>query len=793
MSGSIDHQQEQALLQQLRASGDTAAQDKAAQLQKLYHDRQMGELAADVYDAATGAGQPPSGWVRASEHPDRLREYASKLHMADSELKEALHPDKSGFRAEVYLPDPSVLGSGYRPVVAYKGSSGEVRTSQGLRDTTQEDFLANNFPQSIGLETDYYDRAMGLASQLKINGLDFELTGHSLAGGMASAAAAVTGNAATTWNAAGLHPETAKRFGEQNGLSVYDVSHRVTAYQVQGELLSNGVQENLHAMDVNQRAELSGVLKETSRLLNALPEGRELLKRQLDKSVPPEAQASVRAFVDKVATGDTDQMLRDLPLAAGNVQPLLAPMVRLNPNDPASPLLARNHALSLPEVTYLAGPVLKTMSAAAQGAHVGERGGEVAAAVGRMAHQALRASGDGVRSAAEMGGQVSRAVTQFEGAAAQAAERYAGGVAARSREAVGEAQAWIDQGLGHAQKLGASMEAGLLRGVGGVLPDGVRAWTDTQAGRLDQAGEEADRRGQALAAEARRQGHADAAVTRGATRALQSGTGRVAAQVGQLQYEAVNGVGHLAGSGLDVAGQYVQNTTRHAPAVGAMVGAALGAHGAAALEPNPGNYPRLFGAVSAVTQVKSAGTEAFERHLMRPTVLPSMDSRIDKAERSAQQVLQRAEILPAGDLPARPLRLDDPSHAGHAMFQQIRDGVHKLDAQMGRVPDRHSENLAGALVVAAAAGGLSRIDAVVLSEDGSRAFAVQHVIPRALNASVHVETAQAIKAPLEQSSLEWQKAALQWTQTQVHAQAESHAQQQGQLAQQAHAAMVMSR
>ena len=49
-------------------------------------------------------------------------------------------------------------------------------TSQGLRDTTKEDFLANNFPQSVGLETDYYDRAMRLAKELKAHGLDFELT-----------------------------------------------------------------------------------------------------------------------------------------------------------------------------------------------------------------------------------------------------------------------------------------------------------------------------------------------------------------------------------------------------------------------------------------------------------------------------------------------------------------------------------------------------------------------------------------------------------------------------------------
>src|ERR1700761_4002220 len=169
MSG--DPQQEQALLQRLRANADPAAQQEAAQLQTLYHDRQMGELAADAYKSAKGEGSPPAGWIRASEHPEKLREFAPKLGWTDADIAAALQPDKSGFRAEVYLPDPKVLGPGYEPVVAFKGSSGEVKAPGGTRDTTQEDFLANNFPQSVGMETDYYDRAMRLAKDLQDRGL----------------------------------------------------------------------------------------------------------------------------------------------------------------------------------------------------------------------------------------------------------------------------------------------------------------------------------------------------------------------------------------------------------------------------------------------------------------------------------------------------------------------------------------------------------------------------------------------------------------------------------------------
>ena len=129
------------------------------------------------------------------------------------------------------------------------------------------------------------------------------------------AASAVTGLSATTFNAAGLHPKTAGRFAEQHGLAVYDVSHRITAYQVQGELLSNGVQDNIHGMDANQRQELGGVLRETCTLLRQLPEARDLLEHRLMDGIPTDERATVHAFIDTVATGDTDKLLRELPLA----------------------------------------------------------------------------------------------------------------------------------------------------------------------------------------------------------------------------------------------------------------------------------------------------------------------------------------------------------------------------------------------------------------------------------------------------------------------------------------------
>ena len=94
--------------------------------------------------------------------------------------------------------------------------------------------------------------------------------------------------------------------------------------------------------------------------------------------------------------------------------------------------------------------------------------------------------------------------------------------------------------------------------------------------------------------------------------------------------------------------------------------------------------------------------------------------------------------------------LADPAHPDHALFGQARQQVHRIDTDMGRVPDQHSNNLAGALTVAAKHQGLSRIDEVAINEDGSRAFVAQHY--RGYSTHAEVLTAEAVKTPLAQSS-----------------------------------------
>lgn len=395
------HRQREQLLNDLRASGTAEAASRAAELQQLYHAHEMASLADDVYDSAKGLGHSPVGWIRGSENIELLQSRVPELRSLGSDrLKDYLKPDDSGFRAEIYIPDPAILGPGYKPTVVYKGSAGEVATANGLRDTSAEDFLANNFPQSVGMQTDYYDRAMQLAATLKEQRVHFEIAGHSLGGGMGSAASAVSGAPATTFNAAGLHPVTAQRFALANGLPTYDTANTVVAYQVQGEMLNNGIQDNIHRLDAARRQQLAAVMGDTATLMRSLPEGQALLDQALTRDVPVNAQPAVHAFVDRLAQGDTARLLQQLPLAAGRIEPVLP--AKMQGQDGA--LVDRAQALTLQESLYLAGPALGVLRAGAAGAQIGRGLGEHSAALGRAGDAALDAAGDGAARGMQMGG-----------------------------------------------------------------------------------------------------------------------------------------------------------------------------------------------------------------------------------------------------------------------------------------------------------------------------------------------------------------------------------------------------
>ncbi len=112
--------------------------------------------------------------------------------------------------------------------------------------------------------------------------------------------------------------------------------------------------------------------------------------------------------------------------------------------------------------------------------------------------------------------------------------------------------------------------------------------------------------------------------------------------------------------------------------------------------------------------------------------------------------------------------LSDPRHPDNAMFQQAVKGMEQLGPQAFK-SRQELENAAGATVFEAKASGLTRIDHVVQSSNGTGLFAVQGAPNDPAHHRVHLDKAQAAAEPVEKSTAQVQQE-IQGQQSQVQQQ-----------------------
>jgi type VI secretion system secreted protein VgrG len=183
--------------------------DAARQLQKTIDDSNRALLAADAYKDPPGGNPPAPGFNRLSDD-----DLTTKLHLDPS----MFHPQDSGFRAAVYENDSKTPP---QYVLAFKGTTPD----------SPEDW-ENNLAQGVGLDPDYYQRARQLGTAVKQStGGNLTVTGHSLGGGLASAAAVSSHLKGSTYNSSGLSHDTVVHFPDTG-------DRLLTAYQVKGEPLT---------------------------------------------------------------------------------------------------------------------------------------------------------------------------------------------------------------------------------------------------------------------------------------------------------------------------------------------------------------------------------------------------------------------------------------------------------------------------------------------------------------------------------------------------------------------------
>jgi hypothetical protein len=721
-----------ALLAQATETGDPSVLVQAKQLKIAYHARDMAALADDVYDAADGKkakDQPPAGYIRASANPEALR--AAGIDWSNDQIQDRLHPKDSGFRAEIYLPDPAILGKDAKPVLVFKGTDSDKN----------EDWL-NNARQGAGMQSDYYDRAMGLALALKTefnnNEKMFEIAGHSLGGGLASAASAVTGAQATTFNSAGLHPETAPRFLE--GRPQFNTDTTVNAYQVKGEVLTS-VQNGLSNMTDFRRAQL-GFLAQTASDLSQTPGLKEPVSKLIqsyvitpDKDASPEEKKTIQGraqdltqdakeLIDHLARTNGHALLKRVPTAAGEVMPMLeAKMLDKN-----GQFIDKPKALPLGELGELAGPIANALSITAAYAKAGQHAGAPIRAGGQLLGQGLDKTGDAQQAVLNTSAQASKYLITQSGEQTGQFVRISSSAAATGRQGLGVAEAGVHLLQGKAQGSFYDVSAGFFHKVG----------LNGLAERAQHYGQEARRENAQEATQALANANVDARQLRqggdGVAKTIETQASATADYAQRRQAE----FGRQANATTDQVGNSIRSVTAYAPAAGAVTGAALSTPHAHMALHNPVEVHK--NQLAALFLMKSL-EQATDRHLMTETVRPSLDFKIEQLENALRKhPLMQSETQK---------QADSKQHAAllHPLMQQALMGIDKLPADSFSTPqERH--NAGTALGAKAATDGFTQIDRVVENTDRTKLLALQGMQNDPAHMRTHIEKADAITQPV---------------------------------------------
>lgn len=186
----------------------------AEEEKKIAKARERAALAKAAYEPDPAKRKLPAGYSNATDAD--LEALGLKTESGGNLLT---IPD-SQFSASAYRND---LTSEY--VIAFKG-------------TDSFEAAVQNVVQGAVSGGEYYDQAIEIGRRVAQSGFPVSYVGHSLGGGLASAAVAASNGSGTTFNASGLNPLT---------VPDYDGSVNVDAYYVRGDGLSS-FQDDILAM-----------------------------------------------------------------------------------------------------------------------------------------------------------------------------------------------------------------------------------------------------------------------------------------------------------------------------------------------------------------------------------------------------------------------------------------------------------------------------------------------------------------------------------------------------------------
>lgn len=166
-----------------KQTGNKKLEEASNRLEKNTEVVEKANLSRCAYSKQEGC--PPVGWEAVADKRD----------------------DRSGFHAVAYR---STLGTDTNLGAKLDGKV--IVAFEGTNPTSLADWRTN-FRQGLGYRTEQYDQAVQFAQDMQDQYGNIEVTGHSLGGGLAGTAGVVLGVPGTTFNAAGVHPNTLADYG----------------------------------------------------------------------------------------------------------------------------------------------------------------------------------------------------------------------------------------------------------------------------------------------------------------------------------------------------------------------------------------------------------------------------------------------------------------------------------------------------------------------------------------------------------------------------------------------------
>ena len=126
-----------------------------------------------------------------------------------------LNDTKTGFKADIYKDKNGDY------VLVYRGTySDPDHPENDLIHDWSKEWTDDNMKQGLGMGSEQYKKSIELAKKVKKGserqGKQMTIAGHSLGGGLATAAGAATGSKTYAFCPAGVHPNTYKMYGVKN-------------------------------------------------------------------------------------------------------------------------------------------------------------------------------------------------------------------------------------------------------------------------------------------------------------------------------------------------------------------------------------------------------------------------------------------------------------------------------------------------------------------------------------------------------------------------------------------------